>query len=342
MNFSNYTGDFYNDAHATELGNPCPNLRAISRPLLFVHNYSLLFFGSICNILAFFILMQGSLRCHSTFAYLAFLSLSNGLLSLVRFAQWTFTYYLHIQFENYLFSCRFHHFILDFLTHFSLFTLVCVNIDRARTVTRSRPNTKFARSTFHTVLIKESMIAAVLCAYHFHWLVKFGHQGRSFSAPDRDDDDHSSGLHPREISPLTSSHPVPVMKRECLIFHSDSALMRCSTAASHSTGRFLTLHDPFNLGRLMILHLLQTCRRAQVYTRSNSFTIVPTKATVQLKEQDLPSKPYTAVRENCCGERTSPFYCSVRWTRQIHGLQRRSQQELNRLLLLSRQTLSIV
>ncbi|CAF0789951.1 unnamed protein product [Adineta steineri] len=179
MNWTNYTNNPYDISlfsSPIEGPNPCPNQRAISRPLLFVHNYSLFVFGSVLNILAFIILMQGSLRCHSTFAYLAFLSLSNGLLSLVRFIQWMFAYYLNIQLENYLYTCRFYHFTLDFLTHFSLFTLVCVNIDRARTVTKNRPNTKFSKSTFSMVLIKECIIATILSAYHFHWLVKFGHE----------------------------------------------------------------------------------------------------------------------------------------------------------------------
>ncbi|CAF2753513.1 unnamed protein product [Rotaria sp. Silwood2] len=179
MNSSNIT-NIYNENNILiipmEITNPCPNQRAISRPLLFVHNYSLFVFGSILNILAFIVLMQRSLRCHSTFAYLAFLSLSNGLLSLVRFIQWMLTYYLQIHFENNLYTCRFYHFTLDFLTHFSLFTLVCVNIDRARTVTKNRPKRKFSKSTFHMVLIKEFFLAIILCAYHFHWLVKFGHK----------------------------------------------------------------------------------------------------------------------------------------------------------------------
>ena len=175
MNFTNDTNYFISSL--IEITDPCPKQRAITRPLLFVHNYSVFVFGSILNILAFFILMQSSLRCHSTFAFLAFLSLSNGLLSFVRFIQWMFSYYLKIQFESYLYTCRFYHFSLDFLTHFSLFTLVCVNIDRARTVTKSRPNTKFSRSTFRTVLIKEFLIAVILCAYHSHWLIKFGHEG---------------------------------------------------------------------------------------------------------------------------------------------------------------------
>jgi hypothetical protein len=157
--------------------NLCPNQRAISRPLLFVHNYSLFIFGSILNILAFIVLMQNSLRCHSTFAYLAYLSLSNGILSFVRFLQWFITYYFKIQMENYLLTCRLSHFILDLLTHFSLFTLVCVNIDRARTVTKNRPNTKFSKSTFHMILIKELIIAIILCTYHSHWLIKFGYEG---------------------------------------------------------------------------------------------------------------------------------------------------------------------
>lgn len=186
VSFSRYAGKMLNvsnetsadNLHAMEFGNPCPSLRAISRPILFVHNYSLFFFGFLLNILAFAVLMQGSLRCHSTFAYLAFLSLSNGLLSLVRFAQWMCTFYLQTQFENDLWTCRFYRFSLDFLTYFSLFTLVCVNIDRARIVTRNQPRTKYPKSTFRKVALTESLIALVLGAYHSHWLMKFGHQGR--------------------------------------------------------------------------------------------------------------------------------------------------------------------
>ncbi|CAF3294090.1 unnamed protein product [Rotaria socialis] len=169
-----YDNDFF--TAPAEIKNPCPNQRAITRPLLFIHNYSLFIFGSILNFVAFIILMQRSLRCHSTFAYLAFLSLSNGLLSLVRFIHWMSTYYLHIHFENNLYTCRFSHFALDFLTHFSLFTLVCVNIDRARTVTRNAPRRQYPNSAFQMVVVKEFLIGIILCIYHFHWLVKFGYE----------------------------------------------------------------------------------------------------------------------------------------------------------------------
>lgn len=176
---TNYTSDFYNDTliSSFETASRCPRQRSITRPLLFVHNYSLFFFGSIFNFLAFIILIQRSLRCHSTFAYLAFLSLSNGLLSLVHFSKWMFTYYFKIVFENFLITCRLHRFLSDFLTHFSLFTLICVNIDRARTVTRSHPGRRYAKSKFHIVLMKEFLVASILCAFHFHWLIKYGSQG---------------------------------------------------------------------------------------------------------------------------------------------------------------------
>jgi len=180
MNITNLTSVFDNVtfiSSSLELTNPCPRQRSITRPFLFVHNYALFFFGSIFNFLAFAILMQRSLRCHSTFAYLAFLSLSNGLLSLVRFSKWMFQYHFHLLFENFLITCRFHRFSSDFLTHFSLFTLICVNIDRARTVTKSRPNTKYSKSKFHLVLIKECFVAIILCAFHFHWIIKYGYQG---------------------------------------------------------------------------------------------------------------------------------------------------------------------
>lgn len=157
--------------------NPCPRQRSIGRPFLFVHNYLLLCFGSIFNFIAFAILIQRSLRCQSTFAYLAFLSLSNGLLSLVRFSKWMFKFHFHFTFDELLITCRLHRFLSDFLTHFSLFTLICVNIDRARTVTTNRPNSKYPKSKFRNVLMKECLIACILCAFHFHWFIKYGYEG---------------------------------------------------------------------------------------------------------------------------------------------------------------------
>jgi hypothetical protein len=179
MNLTNDSSIFDNDSLISSLisANPCPRQRNISRPLLFVHNYALFFFGAIFNFFAFVILIQRSLRCHSTFAYLAFLSLSNGLLSLVHCSKWMFKYYFNFLFESFLITCRFHRFSLDFLTHFSLFTLVCVNIDRARTVTSNRPTTKYSKSKFQIVLMKEFLVASILCAFHFHWIIKYGFEG---------------------------------------------------------------------------------------------------------------------------------------------------------------------
>jgi hypothetical protein len=180
MNLSNHTPIDDNTAYLSPLfdNNPCPRQRYITRPLLSVHNYALLFFGSICNFLAFIILMQRALRCHSTFAYLAFLSFANGLLSLVNFSKWMFKYYFNFLFESYLITCRFHRFSSDFLTHFSLYTLVFVNIDRARTVTRNLPNSKHAKSKFRTVLMRELLVASILVLFHFHWIIKYGYEGK--------------------------------------------------------------------------------------------------------------------------------------------------------------------
>lgn len=161
--------------------NPCPKQRNITRPILIVHNYSLFFFGSIFNFLAFAILIKRSLRRHSTFAYLAFLSFSNGLLSLVHCSKWMLKYYFNIQIGNYLFGCRFDRFSSDFLTHFSLYTLVFVNIDRARTVTRRKPGVTRKKSQFRTVVLRELFVALILGIFHFHWMIKYGHQGKLIS-----------------------------------------------------------------------------------------------------------------------------------------------------------------
>ena len=139
MNLTNHTTFFGNDSLMSFADlNPCPRQRNITRPLLFVHNYVLFFFGSILNFLAFAILMQRSLRCHSTFAYLAFLSLANGLLSLVHFSKWMLQYYFKLILENSLLTCRFHRFFLDFLTQFSIFTLIWARHSHQRGNTNNR------------------------------------------------------------------------------------------------------------------------------------------------------------------------------------------------------------
>jgi len=182
MNFTEYISDnITTSSSIMELHNPCPRQRNITRPFLFIHNYILLCFGSILNFLAFAILIQRSLRYQSTFAYLAFLSLSNGLLSFVRFSKWMSSYYFQFAFDHFLITCRLHRFLSDFLTHFSLSTLICVNIDRARTVTVNRPNSKYPKSKFRQVLMKECLIACILCAFHFHWFVKYGYEGTNIS-----------------------------------------------------------------------------------------------------------------------------------------------------------------
>ena len=180
MNISNQTSIFDNGSLLSilEQSNRCPRQRSITRPLLSVHNYALLFFGSIFNFLAFSVLIQRSLRCHSTFAYLALLSFANGLLSLVHFSKWMFQYYFNFLFESYLITCRFHRFSLDFLTHFSLYTLIFVNIDRARTVTRNRPSLKHPKSKFRMILIRELLVAGILLLFHFHWIIKYGYEGK--------------------------------------------------------------------------------------------------------------------------------------------------------------------
>ena len=179
----NFTDLLENDTllSSLESTNPCPRQRNITRPLLFIHNCVLFFFGSILNFFAFAILMQRALRCHSTFAYLAFLSLSNGLLSLVHFSKWMFKFSFNLLFERYLITCRLHRFLSDFLTHFSLFTLICVNVDRARTVTKNRPNIKYSKSKFRIVFIRECLVGGVLCAFHFHWLIKYGYHGKALN-----------------------------------------------------------------------------------------------------------------------------------------------------------------
>lgn len=159
------------------------------RVILGIHSAFLIIFGFFANLCSFIVLIRPRLRRRPTFSYLAFLSLSNALLSLI-YA--TFGV-LAVRFDKivedlplFLFCRLLNRFGIDFLTHFSLYTLTAVDIDRITTVTsRTSTNQRYGRTSgdrsrgcprafFHVCLVELSL-ALILLLFNFHWLIAYGY-----------------------------------------------------------------------------------------------------------------------------------------------------------------------
>jgi hypothetical protein len=149
----------------------------------------LFIFGFVANLCSFAVLIQPRLRRRPTFSYLAFLSLSNALLSLIH-ASFTITgVYFGKTLENlplFLFCRLLNRFSIDFLTHFSLYTLTAVDLDRVGTVTAKTnaqqrysrgPNTRpnGCSKAFIRVCLIEFSFAFVLFFINLHWLTSYGY-----------------------------------------------------------------------------------------------------------------------------------------------------------------------
>ncbi|CAF4890731.1 unnamed protein product [Rotaria socialis] len=101
----------------------------------------LIIFGFLANLFSFVVLTRPRLRRRPTFSYLAFLSLSNSFLSLIHASFTILGFYFGLTLDNlslFIF-CRFlNRFAIDFLTHFSLYTLTAVDLDRRLKKSRRR------------------------------------------------------------------------------------------------------------------------------------------------------------------------------------------------------------
>lgn len=147
----------------------------------------LLIFGFLANLFSFIVLIRPRLRRRPTFSYLAFLSLSNSLLSLIHASFTILGVYFGFTLDNlplFVF-CRFlNRFAIDFLTHFSLYTLTAVDLDRLRTVTSKTSTHRNSRShggrqrgcaeAFIRVCLIELFLAVVLLLFNTHWLTSYG------------------------------------------------------------------------------------------------------------------------------------------------------------------------
>ena len=152
----------------------------------------LLIFGFLANLCSFAVLMRPRLRRRPTFSYLAFLSLSNSLLSLLHASFTILGAYFGLALEDlplFVFCRLLNRFAIDFLTHFSLYTLTAVDLDRIQTVTSRTAGThRYSRTSgtrqhgcsqaFIRVCFVELAVAVILFLINAHWLLFYGYTAR--------------------------------------------------------------------------------------------------------------------------------------------------------------------
>jgi len=114
----------------------------ITRPFAFI----CLFIGSIGNSLSFIVFTQKQLRKHSTFRYLAYLSIIDLIVLYLGLGNLILRDYFLIDIrEQNLFLCKFHTFLTYVSTHLSSWILTIVSIDRAIACTIVQLNKRFCR-----------------------------------------------------------------------------------------------------------------------------------------------------------------------------------------------------
>jgi MFS family permease len=114
----------------------------ITRPFAFI----CLLIGSIGNSLSFIVFTQKQLRTHSTFRYLAYLSIVDLIVLYLGLGNLILRDYFLIDIrEKNLFLCKFHTFLTYVTTHLSSWILTIVSIDRAIACTVVQLNKRLCR-----------------------------------------------------------------------------------------------------------------------------------------------------------------------------------------------------
>jgi hypothetical protein len=105
-----------------------------------------LFIGSIGNSLSFIVFTQKQLRTHSTFRYLAYLSIVDLIVLYLGLGNLILRDYFRIDIrEQNLLLCKLHTFLTYVTTHLSSWILTIVSIDRAIACTVIQLNKRFCR-----------------------------------------------------------------------------------------------------------------------------------------------------------------------------------------------------
>jgi hypothetical protein len=128
--------------------------RTITLTLLRIYPILFLFIGTIGNLLSVYVVLRSKLRRHSTFIYLAFLS----IVDLMVLYTFSINFILHAWFNIdlqhvSLLACKIYSFSIYFFPQTSAWILTAVSIDRVFALTRVIRKTRNIRLTYFILLI---------------------------------------------------------------------------------------------------------------------------------------------------------------------------------------------
>jgi len=128
--------------------------RTITLTLLRIYPILFLIVGTIGNLLSVYVVLRSKLRRHSTFIYLAFLS----VVDLIVLYTFSINFILHAWFNIdlqhvSLIACKIYSFSIYFFPQTSAWILTAVSIDRVCALTRGIRKTRKTRVTYMSILI---------------------------------------------------------------------------------------------------------------------------------------------------------------------------------------------
>lgn len=128
--------------------------RTITLTLLRIYPIIFLFVGTIGNLLSVYVVLRSKLRRHSTFIYLAFLS----IVDLIVLYTFSINFILHSWFNidlqhGSLLACKIYSFSIYFFPQTSAWILTAVSIDRVFALTRGIRKTRNIRLTYFILFI---------------------------------------------------------------------------------------------------------------------------------------------------------------------------------------------
>jgi hypothetical protein len=136
--------------------------RTITLTLLRIYPILFMFVGTAGNLLSVYVVLRSKLRRHSTFIYLAFLS----IIDLAVLYTFCVNFILHAWFnidlqQVSLIACKIYSFSIYYFPQTSAWILTAVSIDRVFALTRSVRKTRKTRQTY-TMLISIFLILFIL------------------------------------------------------------------------------------------------------------------------------------------------------------------------------------
>jgi hypothetical protein len=128
--------------------------RTITLTLLRIYPILFLIVGTIGNLLSVYVVLRSKLRRHSTFIYLAFLSIIDLIVVYTFSINFIFHAWFNIDLQQVsLITCKIYSFSIYFFPQTSAWILTAVSIDRVFALTRGIRRTRKIRLTYFILLI---------------------------------------------------------------------------------------------------------------------------------------------------------------------------------------------